>query len=78
MFGFFITATNTDRGKTLITSALRLWLHKQGWRCRAMKPVQTGMEGSRLSPDLYKIHAPDYPAPEQFYRDWEPLLPLMQ
>ncbi len=80
MHGIFITATNTNRGKTLITAALRLWLQQQGQNCLAMKPVQTGMEQHQVSPDLYSIYALDYPNPnqQQVYQDLKPLLPLLQ
>ncbi|WGK68704.1 dethiobiotin synthase [Candidatus Haliotispira prima] len=81
MQGFFITATNTDRGKTLVTAALRLWLQKRGLNCLAMKSVQTGMEGRRLSPDLYSIYALDYsgrPKEDEVLRDLDPLLHLLQ
>lgn len=52
MKGFFITATNTDRGKTVITAALHCWLQKRGFSPLVMKPVQTGFAEGHLAPDL--------------------------
>ena len=81
MHGFFVTATNTDRGKTFVTGALRLWLTREGFNCLAMKPVQTGMEGKKLSPDLYSIYSLDYrqtPTEDEVYRDLQAHLPLLQ
>lgn len=43
MRGFFITGTDTDAGKTVITAALLRALHQQGLPVRAVKPVQTGV-----------------------------------
>ncbi len=65
MRGFFITASNTDRGKTLVAAALRLWLQSMGHRTLVMKAVQTGMGGRRLSPDLYTIYSADYEGTDQ-------------
>ena len=90
MAGFFITATNTDRGKTTITTALKLWLERQGYTCLAMKPVQTGMAhaasnqpGCVLSPDLYTIYSASYgygqkPTQEEIVQELGPQLHLLQ
>ena len=85
MAGFFITATNTERGKTLITTALRLWLEQLGLRCLAMKPVQTGMADCRLSPDLYAVYAAGYvqmhnlpPTEGELLQELAPLLQWLQ
>lgn len=43
MRGLFITGTDTDAGKTVITGALLRALHGQGLPVRAVKPVQTGV-----------------------------------
>lgn len=40
--GFFITGTDTDVGKTLVSSALLLKLRQQGERVVGMKPVASG------------------------------------
>lgn len=50
--GYYITATNTERGKTLFTTGLTLWLRENGVNVMPMKPVQTGMEGAEIAPDL--------------------------
>lgn len=85
MAGFFVTATNTERGKTLITTALRLWLEQLGLRCLAMKPVQTGMADCRLSPDLYAVYAASYvqahnlpPTEDELLQELAPLLQWLQ
>ena len=77
MAGFFITATNTARGKTTITAALRLWIEHAGHSCLAMKPVQTGTAQAQTSTaptrpasqidsvfgeDLYTIYTAGYAA----------------
>lgn len=50
--GYYITATNTERGKTFFTTALTLWLRENGINAMPMKPVQSGMEGAKIAPDL--------------------------
>ncbi len=42
--GFFITATGTEMGKTVITAGLAGLLKKMGYRTGVMKPVQSGHE----------------------------------
>ncbi|MGA8941912.1 MAG: dethiobiotin synthase [Thermoactinomyces sp.] len=42
--GFFITATGTDVGKTVITAGLAGFLKQMGFRTGVMKPVQSGHE----------------------------------
>lgn len=44
MKGFFITATGTDIGKTLLTSLLIRLRVQQGLPAHALKPVMTGMD----------------------------------
>lgn len=50
--GYFITATNTERGKTLFAAGLTLWLRENDINIIPMKPVQSGTEGSKIAPDL--------------------------
>lgn len=40
--GFFVTATDTDVGKTVVTAGLALALRERGLTPGVMKPVQTG------------------------------------
>ena len=47
-----MTATNTERGKTLFTTGLTLWLKENGFNVMPMKPIQSGMENSKIAPDL--------------------------
>ena len=43
MAGFFITGTDTDSGKTLVTLALMRKLQQSGLKVNAMKPVAAGI-----------------------------------
>jgi dethiobiotin synthetase len=43
-FACFVTGTDTDVGKTLISAALLHTLSQQGLRCAGMKPVAAGAE----------------------------------
>ena len=58
---FFITATNTDVGKTFVTSALLSAINQNGQRAVALKPIQTGCEntpnGRLLAPDVWQYCA---------------------
>lgn len=40
---FFITATDTDVGKTFVTSALLFKFKELGYKTRAIKPIETGI-----------------------------------
>jgi dethiobiotin synthetase len=40
----FVTGTDTEIGKTLVSSALVYAMAQQGWRCAGMKPVAAGAE----------------------------------
>lgn len=40
--GFFVTATDTEVGKTVVTAGLALLLRREGWSAGVMKPVQSG------------------------------------
>lgn len=42
MSGFFITGTDTDSGKTLVSLGLMLRLRQAGYRVNAMKPIAAG------------------------------------
>ena len=62
MRGFFITATDTDAGKTAVTAALAVLLSgTTGGRAMAVKPVQTGClrlpDGSLRAPDVDEVEA---------------------
>lgn len=71
MKGFFITGTNTDAGKTLITAALLRLLRNAGHDTIAAKPVQTGVlqlpGGKLLAPDMevYRQASGFVPAEEE-------------
>jgi len=41
---FFVTGTDTEIGKTLVSCALLHALAQQGWRCAGMKPVAAGAD----------------------------------
>lgn len=46
---YFITATNTQRGKTFFTAILALWLKENNCRVMVMKPVETGVKKNDFS-----------------------------
>ena len=54
--GLFITGTDTEVGKTIVTAGVLRYLRGQGVNAVSMKPVQTGAEpsseGQLLAPDL--------------------------
>ncbi|MDK1021318.1 MAG: dethiobiotin synthase [Candidatus Hydrogenedentes bacterium] len=54
--GIFITGTDTDVGKTIVTAGLLRQLRNAGVNAASMKPVQTGAEtasdGNLVAPDL--------------------------
>ncbi len=55
MKGFFITATDTGVGKTLVSTLLLIGLQKKGIKSIHFKPVQSGIikiENENLAPDL--------------------------
>ena len=58
--GIFITGTDTDVGKTIVTAGLLWQLRNAGVNAASMKPVQTGAEtaedGSYIAPDLVVHH----------------------
>jgi dethiobiotin synthase len=58
MNNYFITATGTDVGKTIVTAGLLRHLRKQGQDAISMKPIQTGAtctDGVWSAPDL-EVH----------------------
>lgn len=58
--GYFITGTDTDVGKTIVTAGLLRWLRRQGVNAASMKPAQTGAvlcDGLWVAPDLAFHHA---------------------
>jgi len=58
MSSYFITATGTEVGKTIVTAGLLRYLRNQGRKAISMKPVQTGAEcvnGQWSAPDL-EVH----------------------
>ena len=54
--GCFITATNTDAGKTIVTASLLRAMRKRGLNAVAAKPIQTGCtpkaDGQLVVPDV--------------------------
>ncbi len=60
MCGYFITGTDTEVGKTIVTAGLLRWLRRQGIDAASMKPAQTGAvrcDGLWVAPDLAFHHA---------------------
>lgn len=52
---FFITGTDTDIGKTIITAGIACILKQQGYKTAVYKPVQSGAQKTKdglISPDL--------------------------
>ncbi len=52
MRGFFVTGTDTDVGKTVITGGLAAAFKKRGLDCGVCKPVQSGVSGNPIEGDL--------------------------
>lgn len=52
--GLFITGTDTDVGKTIVTAGILRHLRREGIDAVSMKPVQTGAPGT-VAPDL-EVH----------------------
>lgn len=48
MAAYFVTASGTDVGKTLVTTALAWQLSRQGREVRALKPVTTGFDPQNI------------------------------
>jgi len=52
MSGLFITGTDTGCGKTAVTTAIAREAHSRGWKVRALKPIETGVEPGMQSDAL--------------------------
>lgn len=53
----FITATDTDAGKTFVTAGLTRFLIARGIRVRALKPVCCGRQPDEMNPDVRALLA---------------------
>ena len=80
--GIFITGTDTNVGKTVITASLGIALQTEGFRIGVMKPIETGWtssnsrpesDGSRLHNVMKTDHPEDMITP---YRFPDPVAPL--
>ena len=78
--GIFITGTDTNVGKTVVTTALSLAVQKQGIKVGLMKPVETGKYPSLQNSDSNKLRLslPPNPFPllSNSYHFPDPLAPL--
>lgn len=80
--GIFISGTDTNIGKTIVTASLGVALKKNGFRLGVMKPVETGMDQSGKPPEadssqlqrLLSAHHPMHLVAPYTFR--EPLAPL--
>lgn len=61
MVGCFVTGTDTEVGKSVVSAGLLHWLGQQGVRAAGYKPVAAGMEqladGSWVNEDIQRLHA---------------------
>jgi dethiobiotin synthetase len=55
MSGFFITATDTEVGKTIITGGLAGILRQRGWDAGVYKPIQSGHLASNPQGDAARL-----------------------
>lgn len=75
MRGLFVTGTDTDVGKTVVTAAIALALKARGVEVGVMKPVQTGGGDAHTLRRLAELEdAPEQIAPFSFAA---PLAPLV-
>lgn len=78
--GVFITGTDTNVGKTTVTTALSLTFQEQGIRVGLMKPVETGISHSFHASDSNRLQhslQPNTPPPiSKSYQFSDPLAPL--
>ncbi len=78
--GIFITGTDTNVGKTIVTTALSLTLQEQGIQVGLMKPVETGRSLSFQTSDSTRLRhslQPKTPLPiHSSYQFPDPLAPL--
>ncbi len=71
MNGLFVTGTDTDVGKTVLSALLLAALRRGGVNAAPMKPVQTGCEGS--APDLdYALSMASMQASTEEYANMSP------
>jgi len=59
MNGLFITGTDTDVGKTVLSALLLAELRRRGINAAPMKPAQTGCSGEGLRPEAQRLTVPD-------------------
>jgi dethiobiotin synthase len=78
MNSYFITATGTDVGKTVVTAGILRYLRKRDVNAVSMKPIQTGAEyrnGKLSSPDLMvHLAASGYIPPDDQIETMSPYL----
>ncbi|MEC9005356.1 MAG: dethiobiotin synthase [Nitrospirota bacterium] len=78
--GIFITGTDTNVGKTVLTTALSLALQEQGIQVGLMKPVETGRSPSFQDSDSARLRhslQPNTPPPiRNSYQFPDPIAPL--
>ena len=58
LHGCFVTGTDTDVGKTLVSAALLHWCARQGWRSVGYKPVSAGtdlVQGEWVNADVQAL-----------------------
>lgn len=73
--GLFITGTDTDVGKTVVTAALAAALSAAGVRVRALKPVASGVPRGTLAADAVEIGRAAGHSPASFLSLEPPLSP---
>lgn len=79
MIGCFVTGTDTGVGKTVVTAALAMALRLRGRQVVALKPIETGWNGTASASDAERLRAIGTPAlssTEPLYRLPLPLAPL--
>ena len=78
--GIFITGTDTNVGKTIVTAALSLAVQEQGIQVGLMKPVETGKYPSLQNSDSNRLRLSLQPNPfpplSNSYQFPDPLAPL--
>ena len=76
----FITATDTDVGKTVVTAAVASCIKSSGRKVSAMKPIQTGTNAQKVLDIefVYRVLGEDYSIDDVCpYRFAEPLSPKL-
>lgn len=78
--GLFVTGTDTNVGKTLVTAAFARYLVKQGLPVGVMKPIETGVSPEGSDPDHLRLAAAASVVDPSYvinpYRFTAPLAPL--